>query len=167
MTINNNNVEIRNNYTNYKSVVGGGFSVEGSQGVIITVNASGIFIQGHTEPIGTRYGSNGTKSVSSGTTAIKLNDTAISLGAGTWMLVAGVDFPASSTGIRTIGWMKDSTTQLASRITSANAGAGANTRLQSITTFSLTAASEWYIYGIQNSGSAMSVNYYWQAVRIA
>lgn len=129
-------------------------------------------IAGHSTAIGYRMSNNGTKSLSSGNSPVAIS-AEVQLTAGTWLLIAAVDFPyttntASVKGVRHIAWYQGSSALNDTRITvpAYSNIQGFNTRLQSTTTAEISSTTNFYIYGFQDSDATMSVNYYWQALRI-
>lgn len=133
---------------------------------------SGYRIAGHGTAVGYRMSNNGTKSLSSSNTPAAIS-AEVQLTAGTWLLIAAVDFPyttsaASVKGVRHIAWYQGSSALNDTRITipAYSNVQGFNTRLQSTTTVAISSTTNFYIYGFQNSDATMSVGYYWQALRI-
>ena len=126
-----------------------------------------LTLGGHRTEVGYRSAANNTKDLASGTASVKINGEELTLSAGTWVLVGAVDFPANSTGVRNIRWNRGSTAMNNTLVTVKATDGGFNTRLQTTALVKVTEPTKMYLYGYQNSGSSLTVNWYWQAIRIA
>lgn len=133
-----------------------------------TVIGGALKVEGHSTAIGYRNAANGTKSVSTGSASnTKLTDTAVSISAGTWLLIGSAEFPANATGVRHLAWADGTTVLQNSRMTVPASSGGLATRLQVTATVSADSAKSMNLYAFQTSGSAQTVSWYWQIVRIA
>lgn len=126
-----------------------------------------LTLNNHSSEIGFENHYDGTKSLSSGTSSVKINGEDLKISAGTFILVGTVDFPANANGVRNIRWNEDATALSNTVVTVPAAGGGFNTRLQTTALVKVTTLTPMYLYGFQNSGSALTVNWYWQLIRIA
>ena len=128
-----------------------------------------LTVGGHTTEIGYRNNDYNTRTVASGNTPVRLtgDDVPVALSAGTWLLIGAADFTANANGVRHLVWYRDGSAMNASRVTVDATSGGFNSRLQSITTVKVDSTANLELYCFQNSGSALSVNWYWQIVRIA
>lgn len=127
------------------------------------VNLDGTIL---TSDIGTQLRSNGTTSVPSGAwTAVG----SIPLTKGTWLITAFVQFPSNATGIRqmTLHTTSGSSSGQTSEYTDSNgAVSGAATRLRVVVQRAMSASATMYINAYQNSGSAQTVTWVYNCVRI-
>lgn len=130
------------------------------------VTFGSITVEGHTNAIGYTNSGTGTKSLSSGNTATKISGD-LTLGAGTWILTGAISFPSNATGARNIRWYQGGDDITTSVVTTPAVTGGYVTRLQSTAIIDSDTGASMAIYGWQNSGSTLSVTYYWRLVRIA
>ena len=178
ITLDNNEVEIRNGYHNYKVVIGNnGVSVVGSQGEIITADVSGVFIKDHTNTTGAighfSSGSGTNSSFSTGNSLTQIN-APIKFTAGTWLIIGDVVYPNDTNGSRCAEWRSGATSSSlasinASRVVVGTASSGFSTRIQTVATVQSNADIYLSMYGYMYTGSSatISVDWYWRAIRIA
>lgn len=134
-----------------------------------TLTPTGLNLDGTvlTSAIGTQLRSNGTTSVNNATWT---GTGSFTLTPGTWLIVAYLQFPNNSTGIR--GMTVHTTSGSASGQTSeyadcANAVGGTFvTRLRVVTPRVVGANTTFYINAFQNSGAAQTVTWVYNCVRI-
>ena len=126
-----------------------------------------IYTNNHSGPIGYRMYNSGTKTGFSSNNSSTAISGDIPISAGTWLFIGAVEYPANSTGVRHLMWYNGSTAISGSRVTINATSGGFTTRVQTITTVYTSTDTNMTLYGFQNSGTAMSVPYYWQAVRIS
>ena len=121
-----------------------------------------ITVNGHAQPIGYTKEDVATNNLANTTALAKLSDLA-TLEAGTWIVNASIRFTNSTSGSRAAELHNGSTAIGASYVAGPANGVVAlnlNAVISSDNPIDLD------IYARQNSGAAMSINTYWQAVRI-
>ena len=138
-------------------------------GDVVRINGSSVVLSGHSS----RVGASVTKNQASVTVYSKstfddsCKSTAyIQLSKGDWLLMLGVGFPNDPTGVRRIGIGTTSELVNVTRQSDSNPNNNA-IYLESTLDVHPTANTNYYAYIFQNTGSNMSVNIYWRAIRIA
>lgn len=123
------------------------------------------YIKNHSSPIGTikNASSSSTASLSSTTSMTKIADLT-TLEPGVWVISARIQFPSNSTGTRGGAIYSNGTQQGTSYILLPAGGSIISQSMSAIV--NSTSNMDIDLYARQNSGSAMTVTYYWKAVRI-
>lgn len=131
---------------------------------ITRIPASDIRLKGHSTSIGSRLAGDGTATCSNSTNISKIADLT-TLPAGSWLVTCSVRFPANSTGTRGAQLM-DGTSN---RGVSYCAGGPASGLIAfcCVENFVSSSSIDLNLAARQNSGSSMTVTYYWSAIRIA
>lgn len=168
------NIEDSNN--NYALIIGNGTIdydhwdsrtnfYDGTRSNALTVDWDGNITCGnHGSAIGNVVSGNATKSLANSTNMTKLADLR-TLGAGTWIVNAGVRFTGHATGTRAIQIYVDGTGD-GPGFASGNVAGNGLFSLECSSIVSSNSDMPIALYARQNSGAAMSVTYYWSAVRI-
>ena len=126
---------------------------------------SGVRALGHANNIGTQTNASGSNSIASGTSMVKVAD-AMTLSTGCFVITAGVQFTDNSTGTRGARLYFDGS---ASATAYAAYPAGNGVRAMSLCAVRTVSAGNTLdvdVYARQNSGSAMTITWYVQAMRI-
>ena len=129
--------------------------------------AGNLTVNGHATSIGYANTGSGSKSIAMGNTPLKLTDTAVTVSPGTWLLVGDADFAPNATGTRYAAWANDTTVMDATRLQTQAVTGGFSSRLQVVAAVKVTETTDFNLYCYQNSGSALTVGFSWQIVRIA
>lgn len=129
--------------------------------------AGNLTVNGHATSIGYANTGSGTKSLASGNSPTKITDTAVTVSPGTWLLVGDADFAPNATGTRYAAWANGTTVIDATRLQTQAVTGGFSTRLQVVAAVKVTETTDFNLYCYQNSGSALTVGFSWQIVRIA
>lgn len=124
---------------------------------------SGVYFNQHSTPIGSRLSGNSTASVSNGTAVTKVADV-VTLPPGSWIVSISVRFPSNATGTRAMN-LQIETTNYGESYAAAATGSG-TIALTGVATVSSTSNIDVNLGARQNSGSAMTITYYWSAMRI-
>lgn len=129
------------------------------------INTQDIYVKGHASAIGNTVSGSDTVSLANSTSMIKAGDL-ITLGAGTWVITVGARFTGNATGTRAVQIYIDGAGD-GPGYESGNVAGGGQFSLNCSTVASSTSSMDIDLYARQNSGGALSVTYYWKAVRIA
>lgn len=129
--------------------------------------AGNLTVNGHATSIGYANTGSGSKSIATGNTPLKLTDTAVTVSPGTWLLVGDADFAPNATGTRYAAWANGTTVIDATRLQTQAVTGGFSSRLQVVAAVKVTETTDFNLYCYQNSGSALTVGFSWQIVRIA
>ena len=129
--------------------------------------AGNLTVNGHATSIGYANTGSGSKSIATGNTPLKLTDTAVTVSPGTWLLVGDADFAPNATGTRYAAWANGTTVMDATRLQTQAVTGGFSSRLQVVAAVKVTETTDFNLYCYQNSGSALTVGFSWQIVRIA
>lgn len=124
-----------------------------------------LTVAGHASEIGHTASGSKTANLANSTSMTKAVD-AVSLGAGTWIVTAGARFTGNATGTRALQIYVDGSGDGPGFASSNVAGSGMFS-LECVSVVSSTSSMDIDLYARQNSGGALSVTYYWSAVRIA
>lgn len=116
--------------------------------------------------IGSASGGSNTKSIASGTS---WTDTGVTVTCepGTWILVAAASFASNATGRRNIMWRTSENANLAHSQMKVSALSGSDTVLHSTAIVYPGSETTYKLCVQQNSGSSLSTEVNWRAVRIA
>lgn len=114
--------------------------------------------------IGTVVSGSGSASLANTTSMSKLDDL-VTLDAGAWVCTVGVRFPSNATGTRAVQmFMNSGAISQSIWISSADPSSGMDVVIPFIVTDS--SQMDIDIYARQNSGSAMTITYYYRMIRI-
>lgn len=137
----------------YAFIIGNGSSSARSNALTVAWDGN-LTLKGHSSPVGTVLTSylTSAKSVATGTDT---NLCSLMLQAGTWLITAGVRFPANATGHRRMNVATTSASNAADvQLPAVN---GASTQLAYTLVVSPTATTTYYLNCFQNSGTTLSL----------
>lgn len=142
--------------------------IEGSATVNGSATVKGsLTVENHSTPIGWYDGHNNTTSISSGTSYSAVSGSSITLSAGRYVLTASASFAGNTTGYRGICFRSGSTNLVeGSAIQPTIPSTSWTTRVNASLIRDVSSSETISLALVQNSGSALSTEWYIKAIRI-
>lgn len=126
-----------------------------------------LTLENHDSPIGWYDGHNATTSIASGTSYSAVSGSAITLSAGRYVITASASFPGNTSGYRGIGFRSgNSNITEGSSIEATIPSTSWTTRISTSLIRNVESSETISLTLVQNSGSALSTEWYIKAIRI-
>lgn len=133
---------------------------------VINISTGEVTIMGHGSPIGWYDGHNDTTSIASGTNFASVSNSGITLTQGRYILTASATFAGNATGYRGVGFYKSGVINEGSAIQPCIPSASWTTRVSTSLIRNVSSTETISLALLQNSGSALSTEWYIKAIRI-